>query len=402
MRSRRLDLHEIMLRWVIALVIATVILGLAMESAYAIRLGPVEASPSIKYSGMYDSNIFTRHENEESDYISLIEAAIDLKMEILARHELNLGYKAHGYAYASNDSENRVDHEAYIRAGFFSPMGLEAKLYDTYNRAYVPRQDPEYPQKELYNRNMAAAELAYRFADVWKAQIAYENTYFRYDREEREFSNYDKHVFGATLFYRFRPLTSALIEYNYGIVDYTENDEANNTFNSVLIGLAWEPTGILRGAVKGGYTWKSFDEESREDKNTKNTWILTGQLEAHYTEFTTVGLSAFRHIIESDFFGTDYYTSTGAAAWIEHRFTAKISGKTGGGYTTNSYNNLSVIDTKRARRKDNIGNAHASLNYQIQDWLGVGVEYRFSTRSSEFDVFDYDRHVGLFYIKAGL
>ncbi len=399
MRVRGLDSLEGKLRWVIALLMATAILELVVERAHAIRLGPVEASPSITYSGMYDSNIFIREKDKEEDYISLIEAALDLKMGILARHQIELGYKAQGYAYASNDDENRVDQEANIRAGFFSPMGLEAKLYNFYNRAYVPRQDPEYPQKELYDRNVATAELAYRFADVWKAQIQYENTYFRYDQEEREYSNFDKHVFGGILFYRFRPLTSALIEYNYGVVDYPEHEESNNTFNSVLAGLTWEPTGIIRGTLKGGYTWKNFEEEEREDKNT---FILSTELEAHYTEFTAVGLSAFRHIIESDFYGTDYYTSTGGGAWIEHKFTSKISGRAGGGYSRNSYNNFSVIDTKRARRKDYLWNAHASMGYQIQDWLGVGLEYRFGTRDSEFDVFDYDRHVGLFYIKASI
>ncbi|MBW2150002.1 MAG: hypothetical protein JRI22_23710, partial [Deltaproteobacteria bacterium] len=228
MKLRRLDSHKGKVQWVIALVMAAAILVLGMESAHAIRLGPVEVSPSVSYSGIYDSNIFVGSDDEEDDYISLIEASIDLKMEILARHQLQLGYKAQGYAYASddNDDENRVDQEASFLAGFYSPMGLEAKVYDVYTRAYIPRQDPEYPQKELYNRNVFTPEVAYTFADVWKAQIQYENTHYRFDRDEREFADYDKHVFGATLFYRFRPLTSALIEYNYGIVDYPHNTES--------------------------------------------------------------------------------------------------------------------------------------------------------------------------------
>ncbi|MBW2149274.1 MAG: outer membrane beta-barrel protein, partial [Deltaproteobacteria bacterium] len=210
---------------------------------------------------------------------------------------------------------------------------------------------------------------------------------------------YDKHVFGATLFYRFRPLTSALIEYNYGIVDYPHNTESNNTFNSVLAGLTWEPTGIIRGTLKGGFTFKDFDEE---DRDAKDTYIIATDLEAHYTDFTAVGITVFRNLVESDFAGTDFYTSTGGELWISHQFTAKISGRGSGGYTKNSYNEVITFAGRRDRRKEDLWHANASLGYQIQDWLSVGLEYMFTTRSSTFEVFDYDRHVGLFYIKAGI
>ena len=86
-------------------------------------------------------------------------------------------------------------------------------------------------------------------------------------------------------------------------------------------------------------------------------------------------------------------TSTLLTLLVQQRFGPKLSANARLFTGLNEYPNKDLDVNRFHRRSDFLLGAGLGLDYQIQRWLGVGADYTFSDRQSNFRNFDYTDHI---------
>ena len=107
------------------------------------------------------------------------------------------------------------------------------------------------------------------------------------------------------------------------------------------------------------------------------------------TERTTFTLSVLRAPQESTFGDNPFYVTTSATLSATQQLLPKLSvtGRLGGG--VNDYVTKQTADGMTDWRKDQFLVAGAQIDYDIQPWLRVGLEYLRTSRDSNFPSFRF-------------
>jgi len=141
-----------------------------------IHLGPLKVNSFLEASESYDDNLYLSPSDEKEEFITVVSPGVRLELPFLGRHVLKAGYRADLYAFADNEKENRQDQKADALLYFNFPGGLEITAANIYTLAAEPSTH-EFVGKRFFVENWARAEVGYRFVDVWKIQLNYENIY---------------------------------------------------------------------------------------------------------------------------------------------------------------------------------------------------------------------------------
>jgi hypothetical protein len=114
------------------------------------------------------------------------------------------------------------------------------------------------------------------------------------------------------------------------------------------------------------------------------------------TERLTLTLATQRARQESTFGTTAFYVTTNAVFSADYQILPKVSigARLGGGL--NDYSTKDTADGKTDWREDTFLLAGAQVEYIIQPWLRVGLDYRRVSRDSNFPSFRFvdDRVAG--------
>lgn len=369
-----------------------------------LHLGPLKVHPFLEVSESYDDNIYLAPSQEEEDFVTVVSPGVRLELPFLGRHSFQAGYRADLYAYTDNDMENRQDQKADALLHLDFPVGLEVKLGDVYTHGAEPRTH-EFPGgKRFYDDNRAYAQIGYRFLDVWKTELSYENIYHRYaDQPWHHESSHQDNGFGATLFFRFLPKTSFLVEYH--VVDtnyaYLSHDIRDNRAHTVYGGLYWDPTAKLSGALKGGYTWKRFRKREVAEENNANTWSIASDLLWRATDRTQLKLTAEREYRDYLLEPNLYYRITTGTLTFNQKILTKLT-FIAHGYVERDEFGRKTFNPDRdrdMRRRDTLWGAGAGLLYQIQEWLSAELDYTYRDRNSNFNFYDYKDNLVILTVK---
>jgi hypothetical protein len=372
-----------------------------------LHLGPVWVHPFVEVTEAYDSNIFLAPNHEKHDFITVVSPGIRLQVPFAGRHLLQAGYRADLYTYAIHDGENRQDQQADVGLNLDFPGGLQIIAKDTYTHAAEPKTTEFEGGKRFFDNNTAAAEVGYSFADVWKIQLNYENIYRRYvDAPYHDESSYNDNAAGATLFYEFLPKTSAFVQYYFTDTEYPfiSQDARDSVAHYVYAGLHWDPTAKLAGNLKGGYTWKRFENHEVAKDNDAQTWSIGADLLWRATDYTQVKLEAVRiyrdYVLQSGLF----YLTTGGTITISQKILTKLTASAFGSVARDEFPEKAFNpDTGRdQRRDDKLWMAGGGLVYDIQQWLSAEISYAYRDRDSNFESNNYTDHLVTFRLKLSL
>lgn len=371
-----------------------------------LRLGPLRIHPGFQVSEEYSDNIYHAATNEKSDYITRLSPSLRLQLPI-RKHVIGLGYKAVFIEAASEEEYSTTDQYADFLLGLMFPGGLEIKLTDNFKDTSTAPESPT-DKRNNYMMNDTMFLLAFGFEERWRIQLDYTHTFRSFDNTEDELDNYVEDAGKGTLFFKIFPKTSFLLEYRYSHRDNEDLDQpttSDNENHTVHAGLSWAPGAKLSGAIKAGYAKKVWETSTLEDEATTS---IDTDVTWHATEKVSLGLMAFRRIVEtleslergsSAGFGMTYIT-TGGNLSFHHRPNAKISWKAGISYSRDEYNQTGGSTAKD--REDARFGGSLSFNYQIQEWLGLGLRYNYVANDSNFDAQEYTENRGMFYINLAL
>lgn len=388
----------------------------AQERESTLIFGNLAVTPGLTLQEVYDDNIYlgsgtnSTTESEESDWITHIIPSIMLDYSLHERGGIKLGYLG-DFAYYKDDSNNDwKNHKGIFGLDYKAPSGLIVGIDNRYTRAQDPySSDNEYklgvPQTKRWHNDLKT-KIGYELQNQFR-MLAYYNYYKqKYDEEIDYSQNYDRNEVGAGIEKKILPLTWGFLRYFHGETDYytyregvTDSNDADFSYDSVKMGLAWDPGAKIEGELNFGYTWKKYDNDadvSGSQYNDKNTWIASTLLSYKPTVKTTLGLALIKALRDVGADTTEYFDDTGISINLKQVIISELSLLVGAAYSTHEYEDS--IDNPG--REDDNYRARLGIEYLINEWLMAGADYSYREKDSNYVESDYKDN--MFQVTLGL
>lgn len=418
------------------------------------ELGPVKVFPTLKLRGEPTDNLFLEpglrtldqggtvvtSNHQRDDFLTTLSPGLLLKLPIRHRHFFQLQYQSDLLSYLRYHKHNTTDHHVGASLELDFPGGLDVNLAHRLNNASTP-PDFETVRTHLdsngrvigrsrgddrradYLYNVSTAQAAYAFGNRYKASLGYTHQDQGFAWKADRGDDFKQDEVWANFSYRILPKTSVLFEPALSHRDNTDkNGPSTDDLNLRLwVGLQWDPTAKLNGTFKGGYIRKTFDEsDGGKDSDTLGFFM---DLTYHLSQKTLLGLNGYRQILGTTnrrgtpspqggapvtpvtdvtipvppeerergnqiIFGSQY-VATEVALSLRHQFAHKFAGQAAVSFHTNRYKEAGEIGKKR--KDDRLG-GRIGLEYQIQEWLLLGLGYSFVDANSNIETEEYDEN----------
>jgi hypothetical protein len=332
----------------------------------------------------YQANVLLQPRDELDDFISRTSVGIVVDLPF-GRHRVDLSARAEFLKFFENEQFDDEHYFLIANLALVFPGGLRVKVREE----FVKTSDP--PGTELTGRidnstNIIAPEVEYRIAQRFSIGTNYAYTRVRFDGIDQ--LDRDEHTVGLSAFMRLTAKSDAVANVSYGRKEFESATTRDADRYFATVGLRGDVTSRLSSTFRVGY------EVREEDGGGRGTSLITsGDWTFAPTERTRFILLTQRSFEESTFASNTRYVASVVTLLAQQRFGPKltVNGRIFGGL--NEYPDKS-LDVDRFRwREDILGGAGFGADYQIQRWLGVGADYSFSDRRSNFRNFDYTDHV---------
>jgi hypothetical protein len=395
-REEEPDMHGVALgRFAPALLLCLLTLVLAGSPAMAFDLGQwvpgLKLSPFLSERVEYESNVFQVPSHSKDDIIfkTIPGFLVDYTF---GAHSLSAGYRAEILRYLDLTNQDTVHHIAVGQLRLDFPRTL-LNLRDDFTRTSDP-PGTELTGRILSTTNVLKPEGEYRLTPSFSTGLNYSWTRVRFDdRTIAALIDRDEQLIGASVFWKVVPKGDLFLNYSYGWSSFTESSDRDFTSHSVTVGLRGDITSKLSSGFRVGYTW---EEATRSNQESFSGLTLGGDWTYKPTERTIITLSTLRARQESTFGTTVFYVTNSGTLAVSHQLLPKlsVSARIGGGL--NDYSRKETADGKTDFRHDSFILAGAQVEYDIQPWLRVGLEYLRTSRDSNFPSFRFvdDRITG--------
>jgi hypothetical protein len=396
-----------------AILLITVTPHLQAQQPGNIKFGNLSVIPGIAAQGIYDDNIYmgngrhyaddpakTTAEKKESDWITHVKPSLLLNYLMPERGYVNLGYQGDFAFYNKNTANNWKNNQGNLDVNYQAPGGLIAGVAERYTRS----EDP-FGGADQYNigritkrwTNDVKTKFGFTIAENFRSLLYFNNYKQKYDNAAFDYSqDYTDSEYGIGAEVRILPKTWGFLRYHYGIRNYDTNapgqtDEFNSAgkWHRVSTGLTWDPGAKLSGELNLGYQWKQYDHVFTDAtqtirRNDENTWVAATSVTFQATETTNLGMNLSRAVRNTASDTKEQFIDTGIGLTLQQKLLAKLSFNAGFTYSRNEYN-LPVGH----ERADNNYLANIGLEYNIQEWLGVGVSYNYNRKDSSIETSEF-------------
>lgn len=368
-----------------------------------LKIGRLQVHPELTYQLTYDSNIYKDPEDEQDDFIHIIRPGVRFLYEGNEDNKLEFGYNIGFIRFTDNSRNSFHEHNAFLDGMYKTPWGLYLRLNDTFAHTADPYGNSNsYREGETKVRrwyNNAGLSLGYELNRL-SFEASYANHYERYLEDIDWWQNRNDHQFSLTAYYRFMPRTSALLQYRFVDINYTNQNNGDNSRgidsdtsqdarqHQIFTGLRFDPTGKLKGEIKLGLGRKNYVNDrdwNGDEYEDVSSWLAEGSLVWDATAKTSLSTRFARSLNDSTESYATQFTTTTLSLGLRHQFFDQLAATSGVGLTLDDYNDVSpTLDA----RHDLTLMLDCGLEYTIQDWLMVGLGYAYADRSSSDDFQD--------------
>lgn len=371
----------------IAAAIVFMIICLACAQSSALDLGEwvrgLRVSPFLSERVEYETNVFQVPSHSQDDVVfkTIPGFVVDYTF---GAHSASLGYRAEILNYLDLNNQDTVHHIAAGQLRFEFPRTI-LNLRDDFVRTSDP-PGTELTGRILSTTNTLKPEAEYRLTSRLSTGLGYAWRHVRFDDEFiADLIDRDEHIVVASVFWKLVPRADVGLNYGYGRTTF-ETSDRDYTRHQATISLRGDVTAKLVSTLRVGYEWR---EPDRADQESGHGIFVGGDLIYRPTQRTTITLSADRSIQESTFATATFYTTTAAQLAAQHQLFPKVSvgARLGGGI--NEYSKKETVGAKTGFREDFFTAAGGNVEYSIQPWLRVGLEYLRISRDSNFAPFDF-------------
>lgn len=337
-------------------------------------------------SAAYDDNIFLSATSPEADMVLRVAPTAAYTQGDGREGEggfVKVAYRPTLVVYASNGSENRVDHQMLAAAGW---RGKVTRL--TYSGALQKLGDATAETGQATDRLEFSNEI--RGAWIPREKITLELAAGNRQADYSDPSLYDSdETYGeVAVRYTYSPKTELGLIYQVGRLRVDRSDTQDT--QQVTADIVWSPREKVRLEIEAGAERRKVGGESGINP------VLEGRVNWTPLEGTEIHLAGTMREEASAYYAGQNYSVRGVAAGISQRVNRVWSVGLEGGYERNSYSQVSGSGT--GGRVDRIWFLRPAVACRLSDESELSFFYRISDNRSSDSAFGYDqRVVGLEY-----
>jgi len=342
-----------------------------------------ELELGVTVSAAYDDNIFLSANAAKSDFVFKVAPAIAYrkgdKQEGGEGGNLAFAYRPTAVAYADFSSNDRIDQEAALEAGW---RGKAIAI--AYSGAFRQMGDATADTGTLTDRTEWANEG--RITWSLREKISLEGAVGQesIDYESTAFADSNLVYGELALRYAYSPKTRLGLIYKGG--RFKVDGAGAQTVHRTTARIEWNPTQKIAVDLELGAERRSFDNGS------DTTPVVEGRIGWKPKEGTEIYLNGYRREQASAYLPGQNYTQGGAALGISQRLGEKWTARLEGGVERAAYSQVSGAGA--AGRVDNIHFIRPALEYRFTDDFSMGLFYRYSENSSNRPGLGYKSHIG--------
>ncbi len=374
----------------VGIVAALVLAAMCFSGAPASALDLGEWVPGLKLSPFlserveYETNIFQTPSHAKDDVIfkTIPGFVIDYTF---GAHSLSAGYRAEILRYVDLTDQDTVHHIAAFQLRLDFPR-LLLNLKDDFTRTSDP-PNTELTGRILSSTNVLTPEAEFRVTSRFSTGVSYSWTRVRFDDSSiGDLIDRDEHAIAGSVYWKFVPKADIGLTYRYDRADFTVSSDRDFESHEMRLGLRGDITAKLSSSLYVGYLWRVAEHSNQVDWNG---FTFGGDVTYRPTERATITLAASRVPQESTFLRDPFYITTNASLLAQYQILPKltIGARIGGG--VNDYATKQTVDGKTDFRHDSFLAAGAQLEYAVQPWLRLGLEYLRTSRDSNFSPFNF-------------
>lgn len=380
--TARYNRRKRMPRCVAALLVAVAAFILP-SPAWAIDLGEwipgLKLSPFISEKIEYESNVFQARSHAKDDLI------LRTIPGVLAEYgtgpvALIAGYRAEILRFLDQSSQDTEHH--FIRGQLRIELPrLSLNLRDDLTKTSDP------PGSELTGRiqsttNVLAPEAEYKLTDRFAIGTNYSWTRVDFSHVGvGEKLDRGEHLVGGSVFWKILPKTDLRMNYDYGRIDFETATSRDATRHVILVGVRGDLTAKLSSTFRTGF-------ENRAGLKGFSGPVAGGETTYRPTERTRISLLTDRSLQESTFGNTPYFVVTSVALTAEHQFMPRLGANIRLTGSDNRYPTKETLAGRTRFRNDLLLGWGAGIEYELQKWLRLGLDYSHSRRVSNFKDFN--------------
>jgi hypothetical protein len=383
---------------------------LAVTEPQAVDLGPVKFVPTLGISQTYDDNIFQQPIGETDAWVSRVKP----QLQFIAQKDANVGAVTYmgDYGFFSSGSQDDYDDhtlsgDGYIEANGrnrFTVAASAAKLHDPRGTGgseginagtrAVPDEYDAMGYSLKYDFGSDEARFGFGLS-AGTDDVEYQN-----NRDETQFRDRNNTSYAAQLSGRLASRTKVFVEFavtdiGYDVAPQLRDGQGNiisvvpgvplvgatldSEERNISIGAEWEATGKTTGSIKIGRLAKDFDSAVRDDADFIN-WeasILWTPRTYSYLTFT-----ASKAPQETNGTGAFILMRSYDVNWT-HDWSSYWHTDVSVGLGSDTFQN--------DPREDDRETFAASINYDYDTWMNVGLGYSYNSRNSNNNLFDFNR-----------
>jgi hypothetical protein len=378
-----------------ALARADVLLG---PRTPTLEWGGFVVHPFMRLSETYNSNIFLDPAGSEvGSWMHQANPGFKAGLES-GSHRVDLNYEGWLQLFTKDPSKNNAYNQGAGLLYKYAGPEFTARLKEDYlNTVDPPNSEQTGRQRRWQNVLGGDAEYAPEDGSLFVGAEASHaaHKYVADNSVLRERLNRYEQRAGAKAGYRIAPKTRAYGTYRRGVIHYTADatpPTKNNKSHALAAGFETEIANMLDARAEAGIERRRYDEEAvagggRDAKSL----IFDARLGYSPLERTRLELTASRSLQEATFFASRFFTATGGALSLSHRFPEeRLAVALRGGYERDVY---SESFAARSRR-DDIYRGRAGVELGLRDWAKLEASYEHRVRFSPgLEQFNYRAHI---------
>jgi len=338
-------------------------------------------TPSVTEGTEYEANVFQARSHAQHDIIIRTNPGMVAEYKIDSM-SLNAGYRAEILRFLERQSQDTVHH---LGLGQFS---LELpRLRLSLGENFTSTSDP--PNSELTGRiksttNVLTPNVEYRLTERFSIGANY--TWTRVEFPTVPQLDRDEQLAGGSVFWKFLPKADLGLNYSHGEKRFTSVSDRDVTENIAGLSLRGDLTAKISSTFSAGV---QRQDPQQSGQRSVTGLIMGGGWNYRPSERTTVALATNRSLQESTFGNGKVFVSTVATLSVTQSILSKLTGTARLTVGENEYPTKETVDGQTKWRNDILATWGGTVNYEIQRWLRLGLDFSHTTRRSNFNDFSF-------------
>ncbi len=358
------------------------------DKTVGLELGNLRVHPAYTQIFEVDDNVRLQRDDREADMIFKELPALSAEFTRGENFRVAGGYGMEIANYVDQTRENAINHFGHLLAEAYA-NNWRLVMEDTIAKEEGRFSNATSTRDELLT-NSVQALVKYK-SPKFSFEPGYTHHTVEHSAPNLKPFDYEEDIASVILSYSIFQKTSVLLQNDFGVVYYDDEvANADQAYWQVLTGIRGEYLTDLVTEIKVGFQGRRTDEFNGQDQQQDYHGIVADSNIAYKIgPRDAIMLDYTRAVDQSTFQNNSWYSfdkielSYSKRLWDKIIITPKMA------WQHNRYPQTAVVSGEAGMRRDHFWQPGIEFRYQWREWASAGLAYKFKSRSSSFDNFDY-------------